>query len=222
MKCEKIQTLLGAYVDGEIRTSGTVTLIEAHLESCTSCREVLNSQKEIKKILADTQILYETFLSPSILKARVMGEVRARKSKKQRIVSRPAFVIVGLVALLAIGITSVGFFANLQLEKKRTQAFLKALPERAEEMDNPLMPQGDYLIPTSSGNGDSTFLDFVQRHHQMTRELLILESDWAKTLENLQEFVANSENDSKAPLFKELPEKSKDKTKEETNKDKRR
>jgi anti-sigma factor RsiW len=51
MRCERVRELIGAHVDGEL-DSGDAAAIAAHLESCSSCRELMSDIKRVSGAMA--------------------------------------------------------------------------------------------------------------------------------------------------------------------------
>ncbi|MFA5975130.1 MAG: zf-HC2 domain-containing protein [Elusimicrobiota bacterium] len=50
MNCSHVQSLLSAYLDGEINPPGA-DWIQSHLQDCASCRVELRNLKEIKQTI---------------------------------------------------------------------------------------------------------------------------------------------------------------------------
>jgi anti-sigma factor RsiW len=78
MDCERIATLLNAYVDGELDLSTTLTL-ESHLSNCRACRE---RHERLVALTADLRSGLERHAAPDDLRERVTLMLAARPSAR--------------------------------------------------------------------------------------------------------------------------------------------
>ncbi|HVJ40520.1 MAG TPA: anti-sigma factor [Dongiaceae bacterium] len=67
MDCDRIATLLNAYIDGELDLSGTLTL-EGHLAHCRSCKE---KHDRLANLTADLRNSLERYPAPADLRERM-------------------------------------------------------------------------------------------------------------------------------------------------------
>jgi anti-sigma factor RsiW len=73
MKCDRVSSLLSAYLDRELNERGHAT-VQQHLGQCLYCRD------EFERLAADRQLLISPNLptAPAYLHSRVMAEIRSR------------------------------------------------------------------------------------------------------------------------------------------------
>jgi anti-sigma factor RsiW len=74
MDCDRVETLLNAYIDGELDLSSTLTL-ESHLAGCRSCRE---RRERLSRLQSDLQSGLERYEAPAELRERVTLTLSAR------------------------------------------------------------------------------------------------------------------------------------------------
>ncbi|HEX9448462.1 MAG TPA: anti-sigma factor, partial [Dongiaceae bacterium] len=74
MDCDRVETLLHAYIDGELDLSSTLTL-EAHLAGCRACRD---RREHLGRLLADLQGGLERYSAPAELRQRMTLTLAAR------------------------------------------------------------------------------------------------------------------------------------------------
>ncbi|HWU00227.1 MAG TPA: zf-HC2 domain-containing protein, partial [Terriglobales bacterium] len=74
MDCERIATLLNAYIDGELDLSSTLTL-ESHLAGCRACRQ---KHERLLALTADLRNGLERHAAPADLRERVTLMLAAR------------------------------------------------------------------------------------------------------------------------------------------------
>jgi len=79
MDCERIATLLNAYVDGELDLSSTLTL-ESHLAGCRACRQ---KHERLTALTADLRNGLERHAAPADLRERVTLMLAARPGIRQ-------------------------------------------------------------------------------------------------------------------------------------------
>jgi anti-sigma factor RsiW len=77
MDCDRVETLLNAYIDGELDLSSTLTL-EAHLASCKACRE---HHHRLTHLVADLQAGLERYPAPADLRERLAPLGRSVRSE---------------------------------------------------------------------------------------------------------------------------------------------
>lgn len=79
MDCERVATLLNAYIDGELDLSCTLTL-ESHLAGCRSCRQ---KHERLMALTADLRSGLERHVAPADLRERVTLMLAARPGLRQ-------------------------------------------------------------------------------------------------------------------------------------------
>ncbi|MDP4090802.1 MAG: zf-HC2 domain-containing protein [Bacillota bacterium] len=72
MKCEVIQDLLQLYVD-DLCSGDSRGLIEEHLESCSECREFLNSLKERDTLFQEAEVEVD-----GVVERKLLGNIKKR------------------------------------------------------------------------------------------------------------------------------------------------
>jgi anti-sigma factor RsiW len=75
MDCDRVETLLHAYVDGELDLTTTLTL-EAHLAGCRACRE---RREQLGRLIGDLQAGLERYEAPAELRQRMTLTLSARQ-----------------------------------------------------------------------------------------------------------------------------------------------
>ena len=99
MTCEEARLLLHALIDGEL-DAGHAREVEAHVATCGTCTAELASQREMKRILADTDLRYA---APAALRARIEASMpQGRPQPSRRSVLR-GFAMGSAVSALAAG-----------------------------------------------------------------------------------------------------------------------
>jgi len=76
LSCLRYQNRLGAYLDGEL-TERQQSMVEAHLESCETCRMRLEEIRNLDVLFQDTLPVPPV---PDGLATRIMAEARRRQS----------------------------------------------------------------------------------------------------------------------------------------------
>jgi len=76
MKCERVKELLSDYINGDL-TQAVRSLVEAHLESCSSCRAELIKLERMRSILRS----FQPVEPPYGFSQKVLASYRARKEK---------------------------------------------------------------------------------------------------------------------------------------------
>ncbi len=107
MNCQQFEHLLDRYLDKELR--GTLKLeFEAHMVECENCGHLYAMSEAIGQIIAtpgtDEPILSEDFSE------RILGELEKRNHR--RVALRKIFAPAGLVASVALILTSVIIFSS--------------------------------------------------------------------------------------------------------------
>ncbi len=102
--CSIIQPLLGAYLDGELELEAAARL-DAHLESCESCRETLGGIAETDRILRTDPIPMPTATEWAAVEWRLLA--RARNKLAARLVrvtalAAAAALLVGAAVWLVV------------------------------------------------------------------------------------------------------------------------
>lgn len=93
MDCDRIQTLLNAYIDGELDLSSTLTL-ESHLANCRACQQ---KHDRLVALSADLRTGLERYPAPTELRERVSLMLAARPAERQE--PQPDTPAATLVAL---------------------------------------------------------------------------------------------------------------------------
>jgi len=198
-----MRELVAGYCDNEISDPRTRALVEEHLRACTACQTELNIQKEIQRLLRANAKSLIRHPTPALW-TRVLAEIRIKEKRRRGFNLRPAYA-VGMVAFL---IAMFGVFIALNYRQitgmpGTPTSLLRKLPESTAEIPGVYTTGGEMLLPTS---GEESFLEFAQNQHRLARELLLLESEWAKELEKLDKLMTEPESESPKGLFKKLPQ----------------
>jgi anti-sigma factor RsiW len=101
MKCEACQDFIDAYVDNEL-DAAAVIVVQRHLRECPACRELLESRKSLRALLATPQLRFEL---PDSLRVKVRSALPAPPSglkPRPRVVIPWSFVPWALAAALAL------------------------------------------------------------------------------------------------------------------------
>jgi anti-sigma factor RsiW len=96
MDCERIATLLNAYVDGELDLSSTLTL-ESHLAGCRACRQ---KHERLTALTADLRNGLERHAAPADLRERVTLLLAAGPGRQWN--RRQLFALAASVAAVAV------------------------------------------------------------------------------------------------------------------------
>ncbi len=210
MKCDEIFGLIASYVDGELADVQGIKALEAHLRECPNCREEFQTQREVKSLLKEASIYGIRAVPSTSLKTRVLAEIRGNR-QIVRLKLRPAYAISFASLIVIIFIASFGFYLGFGLKKPLPSGIYKALPPISPEAESVFTAEGETLLPASETTERESFIEFVKNRHNIAKELLILEADWAKDLEKLGSFVELSDKSLDESIFKELPTPESDK-----------
>ncbi len=101
--CRRMESLLPPFVDGETSARDRV-LIEAHLQRCSSCRELLREQDEVRALLTSRRASLRG-VAPFGLESRVRAVAEAGRAQPQSWFWRlsPLAAAAGLVLAVAGG-----------------------------------------------------------------------------------------------------------------------
>src|SRR3954469_9373442 len=102
MNCEAAQTLVDAYIDGELDPAGRLE-IERHLEDCASCSHGYGQHRALQGALGAGEL---RFNAPPELRERVRFALRreAKAETAQRTVPRRWFTAAASLAIAALAI----------------------------------------------------------------------------------------------------------------------
>ncbi|MBR0774953.1 anti-sigma factor [Bradyrhizobium diazoefficiens] len=104
MTCDEARMLLHALLDNEL-DAGHAREVEAHIASCPSCTAELAAQREMKRVLADTNLRYT---APASLRARIEASLpRPQAQPSRRSVLRGFAMGSAVSALAASGVVAV-------------------------------------------------------------------------------------------------------------------
>ena len=105
MNCESAQTLVDAYIDGELDPAGKLE-IERHLEECALCSEGYREQRTLKRALGAGDL---RFKAPADLQQRVRFALRreANAEAAPRTVPRSWFAAAASLAIAALALLVV-------------------------------------------------------------------------------------------------------------------
>jgi len=103
MTCDEATLLLHALIDGEL-DAGHAREVEAHVATCGTCTAELASQREMKRILADTDLRYA---APAALRARIDASLPQARRPNRRAVLRGFAMGSAVSALAATGVVAV-------------------------------------------------------------------------------------------------------------------
>jgi anti-sigma factor RsiW len=101
MNCQEAQTLLHAYVDGELEMTGNLE-IEQHLQACPACAQAHTCLGELRTAL-QTQLPY--FAPPRQLRLRVQAALRQSPSRQfaRRLAVPRWLTLAACVAVVLLG-----------------------------------------------------------------------------------------------------------------------
>jgi mycothiol system anti-sigma-R factor len=105
MNCEATQTLLDAYLDGELDPAGRLE-IERHLQECTLCSQGYEGQRALKRAVDGSGLRYK---APEELRQRIRFALRkeANAEKSERTVPRRWFAAAASLAIAALALLVV-------------------------------------------------------------------------------------------------------------------
>jgi mycothiol system anti-sigma-R factor len=103
MTCDEARLLLHALIDGEL-DAGHTSEVEAHVATCAACAAELAAQREMKRVLADTNLRYT---APSALRARIEASLPQSRQPSRRAVLRGFAMGSAVSALAATGLFAV-------------------------------------------------------------------------------------------------------------------
>jgi anti-sigma factor RsiW len=104
MTCDEAQILLHALLDNEL-DAGHAREVEAHIASCPACAAELASQREMQRVLADTNLRYA---APAGLRARIEASLpQPQRQPSRRSVLRGFAMGSAVSALAASGVVAV-------------------------------------------------------------------------------------------------------------------
>ena len=102
MKCEEVEVLLHALIDGEL-DAGHAREVEAHIAGCTSCAQKLREFQDLRKAMTPGSL---RFAAPSSLRSRIEGRLpqpQATIASRRSIIKGFAFG-AGASAIAASGL----------------------------------------------------------------------------------------------------------------------
>jgi len=145
MSCENIRPFIGAYIDDEFDEREAAEF-EAHIESCAECREELEEQLRVKRVVRGGAGDVE---APDELKQEIlagMSEIDAERERDEAASHGRSRVIAALAAIvpLGLGIVAVFWFTNLMTVAPATSSQPPAIEQTVEWHRNalPLEVQG--------------------------------------------------------------------------------
>lgn len=105
MTCDEARILLHALLDGEL-DAGHAREVEAHIASCPACAAELAAQREMQRMLADTNLRYA---APAALRARIEAALPEpqRQPPTRRAVLRGFAMGSAVSALAASGVVAL-------------------------------------------------------------------------------------------------------------------
>src|SRR6185437_9470848 len=103
MTCEEAEILLHALIDGEL-DAGHAREVEAHVATCAACAAELAAQREMKRLLAGTDLRYA---APAGLRARIEAALPQARQPSRRAVLRGFAMGSAVSALAATGLVAV-------------------------------------------------------------------------------------------------------------------
>ncbi|AWM06515.1 anti-sigma factor family protein [Bradyrhizobium symbiodeficiens] len=105
MTCDEARIMLHALLDGEL-DAGHAREVEAHIASCTACAAEFAAQREMQRVLADTNLRYT---APASLRNRIEASLPGpqRQQPTRRSLLRGFAMGSAVSALAATGIVAV-------------------------------------------------------------------------------------------------------------------
>lgn len=106
MKCESVQELLGAFLDGEL-DANTEFQLRDHLADCAGCTEAYDRLRSLKQAIAESDLSYA---APPELQLRIRKSLHAERNVRTAIASRSRnWLAVAAAVLLAVSV-GLGFY----------------------------------------------------------------------------------------------------------------
>jgi anti-sigma factor RsiW len=103
MNCEDASVLVHALADGEL-DAGHAREVEAHAATCRACAAELAAAREVKKVMAETDL---QFTPPASLRARIEGAIPKPQALANRRALLKGFALGS--AMSAIAASGIGF-----------------------------------------------------------------------------------------------------------------
>jgi anti-sigma factor RsiW len=103
MTCDEARILLHALIDGEL-DAGHAREVEAHVATCAACAAELAAQREMKAVLADTDLRYT---APAALRTRIEASLPQAQKPNRRAVLRGFAMGSAVSALAATGLVAI-------------------------------------------------------------------------------------------------------------------
>jgi anti-sigma factor (TIGR02949 family) len=104
MTCDEAKIMLHALLDGEL-DAGHAREVEAHIASCPACAAELAAQRDMQRVLADTNLRYT---APASLRARIEASLpQPQRQPTRRSVLRGFAMGSAVSALAASGVVAV-------------------------------------------------------------------------------------------------------------------
>lgn len=105
MTCEEAKILLHALLDGEL-DAGHAREVEAHIASCPACAAEFAAQREMQRVLADTDLRYT---APASLRSRIEASLPQPQGRQptRRAVLRGFAMGSAVSALAASGVVAI-------------------------------------------------------------------------------------------------------------------
>jgi anti-sigma factor RsiW len=103
MNCEDASVLVHALADGEL-DAGHAREVEAHAATCRACAAELAAAREVKKVMAETDL---QFTPPASLRARIEGAIPKPQAVADRRTLLKGFALGS--AMSAIAASGIGF-----------------------------------------------------------------------------------------------------------------
>ncbi len=134
MKCEQIQKMLQAFLEGVLSKTENA-LVEKHLSSCDSCRAAFEEYQQARQLLGNL----EEVEPPPGFAQRVMARVEEEEGKKAGILRKlfyPLHVKVPIqaVAMVAVAVLAIQAYRSVEPQKQTApQTEATVAPEAREE-----------------------------------------------------------------------------------------
>ena len=103
MTCEEARILLHALLDNEL-DDGHAREVEAHIAGCPDCAAEFAAQRDMQRVLADTDLRYT---APASLRNRIAASLPQRQQPSRRSVLRGFAMGSAVSALAASGVVAV-------------------------------------------------------------------------------------------------------------------
>jgi mycothiol system anti-sigma-R factor len=100
MKCEDICKYIPIYIDGEFSERENVE-IESHIQECTHCKQVLDSEHQLKNLIKNHVSMIQT---PRIVRENIINKIRSEETFSERFSMRKLlyFSVSASAALAAV------------------------------------------------------------------------------------------------------------------------